>query len=163
MRFYVFIEEIISKILICAVVSLVFTAACGRWLGVPMPLAVDLAQLLFIWVCFLGTNQALRRNQHLGVEMFHDRLPGSVQNMLAIVFCALSIGFLCFLLIKGIELTRLNTERTFSDSQLSYSLVTAAVPVGSALLIWTFLRKIFLQLAGRPDPYVVTKNPGEAT
>ena len=161
MRFYTLIEEITSKVLICAVVLLVFTAACGRWLGFPMPLAVDLAQLLFIWVCFLGANQALRRDKHLGVEAFHDRLPSSIQSVLTIVFSVLSIGFLCFLVIKGIELTRMNTERTFSDSQLSYSFVTAAVPVGSALLIWTFVRKIFLQLTGRPDPFVIAKEPGE--
>lgn len=162
MKFYARIEETISPILIFAVVILVFTAASGRWLGVPMPLAVDLAQLLFIWVCFLGANQALRRNQHLGVEVLFGRLPRSVQNLLQIFFYVLSIGFLCFLVIKGVELTLLNTERTFSDSQLSYSFVTAAVPVGSTLLIWTFARKIFLQLTGRPDQFIVAKDPVES-
>ena len=155
MQFYVRIEELVSKILICAVVALVLVAALGRWMGFPMPFAVDMAQLLFVWVCFLGTNQALRRNQHLGVEILHDQLPMPMQRLLALAFCLMAVGFLCFLVVKGIDLTRMNTERTFSDSQLSYSYVTIAVPVGSALLIWTLIRKISLQLLGRPDPYCV--------
>lgn len=156
MSIYVKIEEIISKILIVAVVMLVFMAALGRWVGYPMPLAVDLGQLLFIWVCFLGANQALRRNKHLGIEILHDRFPAWLQAGLALVFAVLSVGFLCFLLVKGIELTNMNKERTFSDSALSYSYVTMAVPVGSALLMITFLRKLTLQVLGRPDPYVVS-------
>lgn len=157
MRIYVRIEEFISKILICGVVALVFAAASGRWLGYPMPLAVALAQLLFIWVCFFGANQALRRNQHLGVEVFYNRFPTVIQQFLEIGFALISIGFLGFLVVKGIELTQMNTERTFSDSSLSYSYVTAAVPVGSALLIWTFLRKVFLQITGKQDEFVIAR------
>ena len=163
MQIYVRIEENISKILIFAVVTLVFSAALGRWIGHPMPLAVDLAQLFFIWVCFLGANQALRRNQHLGIEILHDRLPASFRAALAIVFSIMSIGFLGVLLVKGIELTQMNTERTFSDSSLSYSYVTLAVPVGSALLIFTFLLKMFRQVTGRPDPYLATDEKEQTT
>ena len=154
MQWLVRIEEFASKVLICTIVLLVFTAALGRWLGFPMPVAVNLAQLLFIWVCFLGANQALRRNQHLGVEVLHDRLPEPVQNTLALGFNLLAIGFLGFLVIKGVELTQMNSERTFSDSQLSYSYVTAAVPAGSVLLIVTLIRKTALQLLDRPDHFV---------
>jgi TRAP-type C4-dicarboxylate transport system permease small subunit len=44
------------------------------------------------------------------------------------------LEFLAALAFKGYELTLLNIERTFGDSTLSYGWVTAAVPVGCALL-----------------------------
>ena len=44
------------------------------------------------------------------------------------------LAFLAVLVVEGFKLTLLNTERTFGDSTLSYSWVTAAVPVGCILL-----------------------------
>jgi len=60
--------------------------------------------------------------------------------------------FLALLLYYGAELTLLNLERRLSDTPISYGWVTAAVPVGSALLLVTVLRKlaaIVARLTGR--------------
>ncbi len=78
--------EILSKLLFGIIVSLVFVASIGRWIGYPIPWAVDMAQLLFIWVCFFGANQALRRNQHMGVDIFYRRASPAIKYKLQIFF-----------------------------------------------------------------------------
>ena len=134
-------EERLSKLLLVMTVVLVFVASIARWIGYPIIWSVDVAQLLFIWVCFLGANQALRRGEHIGVDFFVRRLPRSVQNGLDICFRLLILAFLGAIVWYGIDLTMLNVERRFSDTDLSYAWVTVAVPVGSFLLLVTLLRQ----------------------
>lgn len=155
-------EELLSKLLFGIIVGLVFVASIGRWVGYPIPWAVDMAQLFFIWVCFFGANQALRRNQHLGVDIFYRRVSFAQQRKLQILFKALALGLLGVLIVKGIELTLLNRERVFSDSSLSYSFVTAAVPTGCFLIGLTLVSQIIGLLRGGPIS-TSNQNPGSSS
>lgn len=61
--FYEKVEEFLSSMLLLVVVLLVFFTAIGRWIGLPVAWSVNIAQLLFVWVIFLGASQALRENK----------------------------------------------------------------------------------------------------
>ncbi len=137
MAIYIKIEEWITRIFLALIVLLVFVAATMRWLGYPLIWSVDMAQLLFIWVCMLGANQALRRRDHIGVDILVRYLPVGARAVLELVLCAVVVGFLTLLIIHGLDLTLLNLERRFGDSNISYAFVTIAVPVGSTLLLVT--------------------------
>ncbi|MDR2111557.1 MAG: TRAP transporter small permease [Candidatus Accumulibacter sp.] len=128
------IEVAICVVLLAIITALVFVAAITRFFGYPLPWSVDLAQLLFIWTCFLGADKAMRDKTHLGMEIPIKYLPYKYR-FAAEVFCTLiMLAFLAVMVVKGIDLTILNKERLFGDSNLSYAWVTAAVPVGSILL-----------------------------
>ncbi len=128
------IELAICVMLLAAITALVFVASVMRFFGYPLVWSVDMAQLLFIWVCFLGADKAMREKTHLGMEIPVKYLPYKYHLAVEIVCTALIVAFLAVLAVKGYELTLLNAERTFGDSTLSYGWVTAAVPVGCALL-----------------------------
>jgi TRAP-type C4-dicarboxylate transport system permease small subunit len=128
------IELAICVVLLAIVTGLVFVAAITRFFGYPLVWSVDLAQLLFIWVCFLGADKAMRDKTHLGLEVPVKYVPYKYRFWLEVACTALMLAFLAVLAVKGIDLTVLNLERTFGDSTLSYAWVTAAVPVGCALL-----------------------------
>jgi TRAP-type transport system small permease protein len=128
------IELAICVVLLAAITGLVFVAAIMRFFGQPLTWSVDLAQLLFIWVCFLGASKAMRGKSHLGMEVLARHLGYRRQLWLEQACSAVVLVFLGVLAVEGVELTLLNTERTFGDSTLSYAWVTAAVPVGSILL-----------------------------
>ncbi len=142
-------EEYLSKILLVLTVILVFVASLARWAGYPIVWSVDIAQLLFIWVCFLGANQALRRGEHIGVDFVVRYLPAPVQRVLNAIHHVLIMAFLATMVWYGTKLTLLNVERRFSDTDLSYAWVTVAVPVGCFLLLVTLLRQI--RLRGRKE------------
>jgi TRAP-type C4-dicarboxylate transport system permease small subunit len=76
----------------------------------------------------------MREKSHLGMEILAKRLGYRRQFLVEMVCSAIVLAFLAALVIEGLKLTRMNTERTFGDSTLSYSWVTAAVPVGCMLL-----------------------------
>jgi TRAP-type C4-dicarboxylate transport system permease small subunit len=128
------IELSICVLLLAAITGLVFVAAILRFFGHPLTWSIDMAQLLFIWLCMLGATRAMRDKSHLGMEVLVKRLGYQRQFWLEMMCSALVLAFLAMLIVEGFKLTAMNTERTFGDSTLSYSWVTAAVPVGCILL-----------------------------
>jgi TRAP-type C4-dicarboxylate transport system permease small subunit len=137
------IELALCVLLLAAITGLVFVAAIMRFFGHPIIWSVDMAQLLFIWLCMLGATRAMREKSHLGMEILAKRLGYAPRLWVEMACSVLTLAFLAVLTVEGVALTLLNRERTFGDSTLSYSWVTAAVPVGCVLLgialVWNML------------------------
>ena len=114
------IEVAICVVLLAIISGLVFVASVMRFFGHPLVWSVDLAQLLFIWVCFLGADKAMREKSHLGMEVPVKYLPYKYHLWVELVCSVIVLAFLAVLAVKGYELTLLNLERTFGDSTLSY-------------------------------------------
>ncbi|MEX1662712.1 TRAP transporter small permease [uncultured Thioclava sp.] len=128
--------ELVAGIALLSIITLlVFVAAVMRFFDHPLIWSVDLAQLLFIWLCFVGAARAMRKRVHLGVDFVVRLLPERarlwLESALYVVFCV----FLLILTVEGYGLTMMNLQRKFGDSGLSYAWVTIAVPAGSLLLI----------------------------
>lgn len=128
------LELTICVALLAAITGLVFTAAIMRFFGHPLTWSVDMAQLLFMWLCMFGGSRAMREKSHLGMEVLVKRIGYKRQFWLEMVCSLLILVFLAVLTNEGIKLTLLNRERTFGDSSLSYAWVTAAVPAGCVLI-----------------------------
>jgi TRAP-type C4-dicarboxylate transport system permease small subunit len=135
--------------LLAAIVVLVFLAAVGRSLGYPLIWSVDMAQLLFIWLCFLGANRAMRAKAHVGVDLFVRKLPHASRRVIDIALALLALAFLLALIVSGYRLTVLNWQRVYGDSGISYAWVTSAVPVGAALLAVTVLGNLVSAIRAR--------------
>ncbi|MBD3895300.1 TRAP transporter small permease [Halomonas sp. ML-15] len=146
-NFLVGVEEFISRALLVCVVFLVFFAAVGRWFGLPVAWSVNIAQLLFVWIIFLGANQALRNDKHIGVDILTSRFPDKLQKLIALGVFVLVSAFLAFIIVRGVSLSIDNASRTISNTSISYSYITMAVPVGCLLMLATTLRKVQLLVA----------------
>src|SRR3546814_6107426 len=73
-------EALLAVGLLAVIVFLVFIAGVMRWFGEPLIWSVDLAQLLFVWVSFLGADMALRKRAHIGIDYLVRRLPRSEEH-----------------------------------------------------------------------------------
>ncbi|AMM83092.1 TRAP transporter small permease [Martelella sp. AD-3] len=133
------IEFVAGAILLAVITVLVFIAATMRFFGYPLIWSVDLAQLLFIWLCFIGATRAMRERGHLGVDYLVRPFPYRYRLALETGLSALFIAFLLLLAVEGYDLTMLNKERQFGDSGLSYAWVTIAVPAGCVMLTISIL------------------------
>ncbi len=128
------IEFAAGALLLAIITGLVFIAAVMRFFGHPLIWSVDLAQLLFIWLCFVGATRAMRERAHLGVDFLVRLLPHNGRRLVETALAGVFITFLLTLAWVGVDLTLLNIERQFGDSGLSYGFVTSAVPVGCVYL-----------------------------
>jgi TRAP-type transport system small permease protein len=130
-------EAVIGKLLLVIIVVLVFSAGVLRWFDHPLIWSVDLAQLLFLWVSFIGANQALRNRAHIGMDLLVRPLPYSVRRVVEIALALVTLVFLLIMVVMGYRLTTLNLQRVYGDSGISYAFVTGAVPIGCLLLAIT--------------------------
>ncbi len=142
-------ELAIGAVLLVTIVVLVFAAAIMRFFGYPLIWSVDLAQLLFIWLCFIGANRALRLKAHLGIDLIVARLGHKQRLWLELLVSSIVIVFLGLLAVEGLRLALQNIERQFGDSGLSYAWVTIAVPAGCVMLGGTFAWNMVQAWRGR--------------
>jgi len=156
------VELATCVLMLAAITGLVFVAAVMRFFAMPLTWSVDMAQLMFMWLCMLGATRAMRQKSHLGMEILAKRLGYTRQFWLEMACSVIILIFLAALVVEGVKLTLLNTERTFGDSTLSYSWVTAAVPVGCVLLGVALIYNMVMAWSGRDTGVLVyTRTPAD--
>lgn len=148
-RLFAKLEIIAGCVLLAVITVLVFIAAVMRFVGYPLIWSVDLAQLLFIWLCFFGAAKAMRERSHLGVDFLTRLLPPRMRLVLETLLTMLFAAFFLVLAWEGYKLTVLNKERLFGDSGLSYAWVTIAVPAGCLLLLGSMISNLIEAWRGR--------------
>ena len=139
------IERMLCIGLLSAIVLLVFAAAVMRTVGLPIIWSVDIAQLLFAWLCMLGANQTLKHAQHATVDIVTQYLPVRWQQRLAGLTSLIMIGVLAVIVVYGIALFNLNPQRTLGSTPLPYRYVALALPVGAGLMLLTLLEQSWLK------------------
>lgn len=140
--------DFISKLFFFLIIVFVFFAALVRWIGYPVAWSIDIAQILFGWVVFLGADSTLRRNGHIGMGLFVEKLNLKNQRYIMIFNYILIEVFLGVMVVYGTYLCYINTERLFNAIQISYSYATASVPFGCALMFITVARKLISLIKG---------------
>lgn len=136
------IEEGFVCIGLTLLIILVFVAAVLKWFGIDMSWSIDAAQLVFAWACFIGSDLAMRKNRHMGVDLLTSRLSLKKQNFINLINSILIFIFLCFVIYFGVNLVITNSARSFNTLPISYSWVTASVPTGAFLMAITVFSKI---------------------
>lgn len=134
--------------LLAFIIIFVFIAAFLRVIHKPVVWSVDLAQLLFVWACFIGADLAMEKNKHIGVDIFTNMMPKQIQKSLKLVCNVLAIAFLCLIGYYGTKLAIINVHDQFSGMELSHSWATASAPIGCVLMIRTLIKKTFAQVTG---------------
>lgn len=142
----VWIEDLFGKLLLAAIVLLIFFAAIARNAGYPLIWSVDMAQALFVWLCFTGAVKALRQRAHIGVDYFVQKLPFGWRRGVDLAMAVIVVVFLAVLAWFGFQLTVMNAQRIFGDSGLSYAWVTGAVPLGASILALVLAAQVFVAL-----------------
>jgi len=146
---YCKIEEVLVGTAFVSIVVLIFSAAFFRQFDRPIVWADDIAKFLFSWTAFLGADVAMRYSRLVGVDILVRKLPRK-------------IAFVYYGTLLSIE----SVDRSFQTlSNVSYSIVTASLPVSSLLMILTASLKIVKIVHNfRDNDYEVTKDmPGSET
>jgi TRAP-type C4-dicarboxylate transport system permease small subunit len=118
-------------------------------LGQPINWSSDAATALFAWACFLCADIAWRNNGLMSVDVLTSRLPASLQTACRMLNYAIISVFLSYLIVMGTYLSWISRIRSFQGiPEVSYSWVTASLPVGALLLLITTLLKVRSELRG---------------
>lgn len=137
------IEIKLCQVLLGVIVGLVFFSALSRYVGYPINWTSALASGLFVWLIYIGADRALRRKRHIGIGFLVERFPPKVREVISLCTDIVILIFLIYISNVGIKMTMANTGRVFEEIFfLSYSVVVAAIPVGTILMSLTLLYQI---------------------
>lgn len=136
------VEQTAGRLLLALVIILVFVAALLRWFSFPIVWSVDMAQLMFVWVNFIGADLAVQKRRHIGVTLLVDKFSPRGRFIVALLTDLASLAFVMTLGYFAAKLAIENPHRRFPGMSISYSWATGSAAVGSLLMIRSFVVRI---------------------
>lgn len=144
-------EAVVTWTLLVAMVLLVFGAGIARVVGYPINWAIDMATCFFAWACFFSADIAWRNDKLMSVDVVVNYFPDKGRRYCRMLNYVILVVFLAYVIVAGIWITYVSRERAFQGiPAISYSWVTASLPIGGILLLISTLIKIRRALRGDP-------------
>jgi len=101
----------------------------------PLPWTEELARYSMIWMGLLAISMGVRRNLHLGVELFIKKLPKVLRRIVTYITRILIGYFLYILTIYGYKMAMNGLRQTAPALQISMSYVLIAIPISTLLAL----------------------------
>lgn len=136
------IEIFFASFLLCAVVVLVGVAAVTRVIGSPIIWSVEIAQLLFLWLCIIAIDIGLQDERHFGLQIVRDNVSPTIHKVVEIVNVLILISLLVFLVYYAWRNTVVMNTRLDGALQIPGSYYHVSMVVGFVLMIRTLLAKL---------------------
>jgi TRAP-type C4-dicarboxylate transport system permease small subunit len=146
------IEYVCAAILLMAVVMLVGVASVSRSMGSPIIWSIEVAQLLFLWLCIFSIDLALQQERHFGISLVLDNVSPAGRRIIEIINLVVLIGLLAYLLQFAWTNTILMHPRLAGALQTPGSYFHASMVIGFALMIRTLTTKLLEIVRNRADP-----------
>ena len=140
------VEFACAALLLVAVVILVGIASVARAMGTPIIWSVEIAQLLFLWLCIFAIDLGMQENRHFGLQIILDHVPPHIRKAIEIVNLIVLIALLAFLLQYAWRNMILMHPRLSGALQTPGSYFHASLVVGFVLLIRTMLCQLIARI-----------------
>jgi len=140
------LESACAVALLLGIVVLVGVASVARTLGSPIIWSIEIAQLLFVWLCMLAADIALQQRRHFSLSILPDHLGRRSRYWLEIVNLLIVAGFLIFLWTYAWRNMLLMHPRLIGATQMNGSLIHASMVVGLLLLLRTLVAQLVARL-----------------
>ncbi len=136
-------EEVICAAMMTFMTVLGFANVLARYLGYSMAYTEELLVMLLVWLTMLGTAAGFKRNAHLGMSFFRERLPIVSQKALEILSTILTVGSVVLVMVVC-AVYQIPDEILLKSRTLSLDLPTVyyslAIPVCGVLIILRVLQ-----------------------
>lgn len=149
------IEDWISFAIFWVMAGVVFLQFFSRYvLNDSFAWTDEIARYLLMWITFVGAAVAMRRRNHIAVEVLHQFLPPPLVRVLNFVIDFIVLAFLALLVWFAWTVTeRMEIQRmTVFDVSMAY--VYGGVFVGCVLLVLRAAQMVYANArrGWRPDP-----------
>lgn len=144
------LEMALAAALLVTIVGLVVVASVARYFGNPVIWAIELTQAGFVWLCVLSSDLTLRRAGHFSIDMLVKWMPDRLRLALELVNLAIIATLLIVLVFYGYEFSLRTSGRPLPITGITSAFVTAALPVGFALMLVTLCELALARVRGRP-------------
>ncbi len=140
------LEYACASVLLASVVVLVGVASIARAVGSPIIWSIEIAQLLFIWLCMVSADLALQNNRHFGLSILLDKLEPKPRRVAELLNLLILISFLMFLVVYAWKNTLLMHPRLIGATQMHGSYIHASMLVGLVMLLRTMIAQLISRI-----------------
>jgi TRAP-type C4-dicarboxylate transport system permease small subunit len=131
-------EEVICAAMMTFMTILGFANVLARYLGYSMAYTEELLVMLLVWLTMLGTAAGFKRNAHLSMTFFRERMPVVGQKALEILSVVLTVGSVLVVMVVC-AVYQIPDEILLNSRTLSLDLPTVyyslAIPVCGVMVI----------------------------
>lgn len=147
------IDDIISVIAISVISFLtIINVICRFVLNSPISWAEEITLGCFIWLVFIGISSAMKRDGHIGVDYFIQKMPKAIRNVCTIIGAAAIYFVLIYIFIFwGFELASQAGSKVTPVLGISYTYIDLAVPIGGFLTAIHFTFKLIRSFQSNPE------------
>jgi TRAP-type transport system small permease protein len=129
----------------------------GRYILNVTPTWVEqLALMLICYIAFLGAAAGVREDTHLGVSLFRDVLPVSIQKVIIVIIDFVLAAFGAIMFLAGVELMKFGWDSLLPMLEIPESFRTLAITLCGGLIVLHAgsrgIIRILTYRDWRPDP-----------
>ncbi len=109
----------------------------------------ELARYLFIYLVFLGSAIVLRRNGHIQVSFFVERLPPGIRRAIAVLVDLLLLWFTATVLVQSIRLASMVGTVLTAAMEIPWTFVYLGIVLGMAAMVLVILEALWRRVTRR--------------
>lgn len=109
----------------------------------PIAWAEEVTLALYVWVVFIGSSSAMKRNNHIGIDYFVVRMPRTLQKISHAIRALVIYGVTLYVFVYlGYLLAAQAGAKVTPVLSINYFWIDIAVPVGGILITYHFTRQL---------------------
>ena len=139
-------------LLISSIVVLVLVQVFSRYLiQLPFVGIEELARLLFVWACLLGTSLGVIRNRHISIEVLIRFLPSRMSQIFFVITVVMILMISAVMVFYGMQFVVSKWSYPDYSTALFYprSLFYLPVPLSGAIIFFYTIRQGVSRLKSR--------------
>jgi TRAP-type transport system small permease protein len=147
------IDDIISVIALSIISVLTILNVIFRFiLNNPIVWAEEITLGLFVWLVFIGVSSAMKRDGHIGVDYFIQKMPRFFRILSKIIGAAAIYFVLIYVFMYlGMDLTSKAGSKVTPILGISYQYIDIAIPIGGFLTAIHFTIKLIRSFQAESD------------
>ena len=142
-------EEYFAALLLVIMTGLIFFQVLSRFiLNAPLAWSEETARYIFIWLIYISAALAVKRQEHIRVEIGLILLKGKARKVAYIITDLIFLVFASFLVKDGYKLVEMLTSHGQLSPAVGFSMnyIYAIIPVGYGLMVLRLVQNIILRI-----------------
>lgn len=140
------LEEWILIFSMILIILLVFIQVLARYIfNVSVGWNAELSRYILIWITWISTSYAIRKREHIRINLVVERLPPSVQKGIEVIVILLFGCFAAAMAVVGTEVVmdlQLMGQKT-STLGIKMWVVYLIIPIGGVLMLTRLVQQLY--------------------
>lgn len=136
------IDDFLASIALVGLIGITVANVTFRYIfNAPIPWGEEVSLGLYVWFVFVGTGSAMKRDGHIGIDYFVEKMPSRLKKFM-VGFRTIIIYFvlLYVFIYLGYELTAQAGDKVTPTLGISYQWIDVSVVVGGILTLYHFTK-----------------------